>query len=399
MIKKNIYLLYAIALLQGMVFYAPIATLYRQSRGLNMFQITLIESISLVVCLALEIPWGFAADKIGYKKTLLLCNILYFISKIVFWKAHGFGMFLAERLLLSVVISGLSGCDSAFLYVSAGGESNPDTQKIFGTYQAMMTTGLLFSSAVYSLFLSGNDESAAIFTVISYGIAVFLMMFSTEVENSVENPTSRHGQMKLLFTTLKEDKTFLLFLLAAALLAECNQTVNTFLNQLQYLRGSASPALMGYFYIAVTVAGLAAAHSQRLVKRFGERKVSATLFALAGGVCLIMAFFTNPVLSVLCLIVLRVASSLFTPIQMEIQNRRITSGNRATRLSVYAIVMDSVAALTSLAYGKAADLGVTCAMLFGAISCLAALGLFLIWKKKDVSKEKPAVFPEIDSNA
>ena len=48
--KKNIYLMYTIAFLQGLVFYGPIATLYREARGLSVFQITLIESISLFLC-------------------------------------------------------------------------------------------------------------------------------------------------------------------------------------------------------------------------------------------------------------------------------------------------------------------------------------------------------------
>ena len=47
MYKRNIILLWGIALLQGMVFYAPVATLYRQAAGLGIFHITLIESISL----------------------------------------------------------------------------------------------------------------------------------------------------------------------------------------------------------------------------------------------------------------------------------------------------------------------------------------------------------------
>lgn len=56
--KRNLWIMYAIALLQGMVFYGPIATLYRQAHGLTIFQITLIESISLVLLILLEIPWG-----------------------------------------------------------------------------------------------------------------------------------------------------------------------------------------------------------------------------------------------------------------------------------------------------------------------------------------------------
>ena len=67
--------MYAIALLQGMVFYGPIATLYRQAKGVSVLQITIIESVSLTLCLLLEFPWGILADQIGYKRTILLCNI------------------------------------------------------------------------------------------------------------------------------------------------------------------------------------------------------------------------------------------------------------------------------------------------------------------------------------
>ena len=80
--KKNIYLLYAIALLQGMVFYGLIATLYRKTQGVSVSQITLIESVSLLLCLALEIPWGVISDRIGYKRTMVFCCGLYFFSKI-----------------------------------------------------------------------------------------------------------------------------------------------------------------------------------------------------------------------------------------------------------------------------------------------------------------------------
>lgn len=93
--KKNLYVMYALALLQGMVFYGPIATLYRQAQGVTVFEITVIESISLALGILLEIPWGMIADKIGYRKTMIFCSSLYFISKIVFWQATGFGGFLA----------------------------------------------------------------------------------------------------------------------------------------------------------------------------------------------------------------------------------------------------------------------------------------------------------------
>ena len=390
MIKKNIYLFYAIAFLQGMVFYAPIATLYRQERGIGVFEITLIESISLVVCIALEVPWGFIADRIGYKKTLLICNILYFLSKFVFWQAHGFGMFLVERLMLSVILSGLSGCDSAFLYLSCGGEKSGAAQKVFGIYEAMGTAGILAASMVYSLFLQNDDSLTAFFTIFTYGAAAFLTGFSTEVENPVEKSIPIQKQMKQIFKVLTGDRSFLLFLFAAALLTECNQTITTFLNQLQYVRSGLNPAIFGYLYILVTVAGLCATHSYRLVRRFGENRFAVFLFFTGAASCLLMALFANPVLSVLCLVLLRIAFSLFVPIRMDIQNRRIKEGNRAAVLSVYSIIMDAVAVSTNLAFGKAADYGVNFAMLLGTGFCFAALALFLLWlhiEKQAMNKE------------
>ena len=120
--KRNLWIMYAIALLQGMVFYGPIATLYRQAHGLTIFQITLIESISLALLILLEIPWGIIADKIGCRHTIIFCSALYLISKIIFWKADGFAGFLVERIMLSVVESGFSVC---------GGYPGPQIQQYF----------------------------------------------------------------------------------------------------------------------------------------------------------------------------------------------------------------------------------------------------------------------------
>ena len=108
--------MYLIAFLQGMVFYGPVATLYRTAAGVTVGQIALIESISYLLMILLEIPWGLVTARIGLKNTLAVSCVLYFVSKVIFWQAEGFGGFLAERALLAVVLTGFSGCDTAYLY-------------------------------------------------------------------------------------------------------------------------------------------------------------------------------------------------------------------------------------------------------------------------------------------
>ncbi|MFR8493382.1 MAG: MFS transporter [Mediterraneibacter gnavus] len=102
--NKNLVLMYAISLLQGMVFYGSVSTLYRQAVGVTLFQITLMESLSMVLTIVLEIPWGILADKIGYKRTFVICSFLFFVSKLVFLESETqLRRFPDKRILLAAV--------------------------------------------------------------------------------------------------------------------------------------------------------------------------------------------------------------------------------------------------------------------------------------------------------
>ena len=250
--KKNLWIMYAIALLQGMVFYGPIATLYRQAHGITIFQITLIESISLALLILLEIPWGIIADKIGCRHTIIVCSVLYLISKIIFWKSDGFAGFLLERIMLSVVESGFSGVDSTILYLSCG---QKNSQKVFGIYHSMSMAGLLFAAGVYALFVQDQYPLAGFLTVISYGVAAFLSLFLTDVRIHSVKKTDAEPFRATIKKAMK-NRSLLLFLIAAALLSETHQTITVFLNQLQYQKCGLSGSSIGLLFVAATLLGL-----------------------------------------------------------------------------------------------------------------------------------------------
>lgn len=371
--RRNIYLMYAISLLQGMVFYGPVATLYRQAQGVSVLQITVIESISLILCLLLEFPWGMIADKIGYKRTLLLCCVLYFISKIVFWKASGFGGFLLERVILSVVIAGLSGVDSAFLYLSC---KKGESQKVFGIYNSLGTAGLLLAALLFSLFVGDHYRLAGFLTVISYGLAAMLSAGLTEVRREGER-ASRTENLWLPLQRIWKNRNLLLLFVGTALLGETHQTVTVFLNQLQYERCGLNPAAMGYIYILVTIAGLCGAWSYKFTERLGDLRCAALFYGSAAAACILLAITESPWLSVLGVLMLRISFSLFQPLQTELQNRQISTDNRATALSANAVIIDSVGAGTNIAFGKLAETSLPVTFLFGAGLCLVG-GTFVL---------------------
>lgn len=369
MFAKNRGLLYAIALFQGMVFYGSVATLYRQAVGLTFFHITLIESISLGCALLLEIPWGYAADRIGYKRTLVLCSFLYCLSKLVFWRAHSFGGFLAERLLLSVVLSGLSGCDSAFLYLNAQGMN---AKKAFALRSALETAGLLVAAVSFSLFLSGNYRLTALLTFAAYAIAFLLSLFLTDVKPAAEPQNRCALTPRALLGEVLADRRFLCYLIACAFVMETNQTITVFLSQIKYLQSGVPVHLFGYLFLLTTLVGMSAMGAPSLGGRMGE----SGLMLLAGAACLLLCAGTSPFSSVAGVLLLRACASILYPMMQDAQNRQVRHANRATVLSGYSMLMSLIAVFTNLLFGWLADLGASFAMLLGAL--LSGAGFLLV---------------------
>ncbi len=381
--KKNIYIMYAIALLQGMVFYSPIATLYRQAQGVTVFQISVIESISLALSILLEIPWGIVADRIGFRKTMIFCSWLYFVSKIVFWKADGFGGFLAERVMLSVVLAGFSGVDSSILYLSCNGA---DSQKVFGIYNSAGMAGLLTAAAVFSVFVKDNYALAGFLTVVSYGLAALLSLGLAEV-NPAKSEQHQPEPFKATFQNTLRNRTLLLFLIAGALLSEAHQTITVFLNQLQYERCGLNSSAMGFIYIIAAILGMLGVYSSAVTRRAGVHRSYLLFCGLAVMSCLTLGLTKNAVPSIINILTLRISNTLFEPFQSELQNRQITTKNRATALSIHAMFTDCIAIGTNLVFGILSDWGLSAAFLFGAGICTLSMVLFSHWQKSTPNLE------------
>ena len=398
--RKSIRLLLVIAFLQGMVFYAPVATLYRTAVGVSLGQIAWIESVSYLLMIVLEVPWGLVTAHIGYKNTLVISCVLFFLSKIVFWRAQSVSGFLAERILLAVVLTGFSGCDSAYLYLCAG---DADAQRVFGRYDAAGTAGLLCASAVFSGFLGGHYRLAALLTVLSYGAAALLALFLHPVPLTEADAAPMCAQLRTLWHSLRQTPRFLVFLLACTCFSEVCHFVTVFLSQPVYVRAGLRPAAMGVCYIAVTLAGMSGAASHRAMRVLGARRFGPLLCAGAALACTVLAWTMlacmspvcaasacttsasmtcsgalQSVLCVLCVVLLGAVSALFAPYVAICQNRQAAAGARAVLLSGYAMVGSLGASALNAALGGMADVSLSGVLWMCAGLCALA-GLCLLW--------------------
>lgn len=374
--RRNLHVLYAIALLQGMVFYAPVASLYRQAAGLHFTQIALIEGASYLLSLLLELPWGMIADRIGYRKTMICGCGVYFLSKMIFWHANGFSGFLLERVLLSISIAALSGVEESILYLSCEKENR---QRSFAISEACSTLGLILSAGAYSLFMGGNYRLAALSTMIAYGLAALLSLGLREVQPE-KVQAGLPGFIHLLKDTLRR-RRLLLFLAGMALFGEAAQMITVWLNQNQYLRCGMDSTRMGWAYIAVSAAALLGAFSQRFTRCMGERRFAATLFIASAAAGLLSVFVRSAALSVLLVAAVSMARALLLPLTSRICSDAVHTHSRATQLSVFAMIQNTFAAGASFALGRASDVSLNLACILCGLACILACAAFLHLRK------------------
>ena len=315
--KRNIRLLYAMSFIQGMVFYVSIATLYRKACGVTVFQMTLIESISLALTMALELPWGIAAERIGYKRVLVICSFLSAFAKYIFWIADGFWLFLIERIVLAFVMAGLSGVDSSILYISCG-ENN--AQKVFGTYTALGSAGLMIASAIFSLLPEGSYRLSALLTLITYSIAAMLSLFITEVKQKPDKPASPVSSFRHALHGLRISKGLIPLLILNVLLFETLHNITVFFSQLQYSRGGATMGILGAATIIGSICEMSGGLSDRLTKLMGEKRFGITIIALCAAGCFLMAFSSNLILSIAAVSIMFAACALMEPLTAVMEN-------------------------------------------------------------------------------
>lgn len=378
--KKNIKILYVISLLQGMVFYASISTLYRTSAGISLFELGIIEAISYLLTMLFEIPWGILADRIGYKKTMVVCGWIYLLSKVVFWKADSFAAFILERILLSVAISGYSGVDTSMLYLSC---DQQDSQKVFSNYYNFGNAGIIISSLMFSLFFKNDYRMAALVTCIPYLIAAVLGFFLKEVKHELST-NSLKKQYEMIKLTLC-DKNTVLFLVGAGLFLETTREIAVFLNQLIYIGAGLHEGWIGMIYIVMSFVGFFSAYSSYFTKKMG--RIGFILLLAIGSIaaCLILIVTRTPLFCIFGIMMIEIANTMFYPLFTTLQNERVKVADRATQLSVYMIITDVVGLIADMSIFTAADHSLSSAIFLSLTLCGA--GGILVLKNLTMKSE------------
>lgn len=267
-------------------------------------------------------------------------------------------------------MAGLSGCDEALLYLSIDEEEN--SEKVFGKYSFYANSGFFLSSILSIFIINISMEASAFLTIIPYGIAFIVAFFLIDKREEV----NRELNLKENFKLAIKNKSFIVFIISFALIEEVVQSITVFLNQGQYVRSGIAIKYFGIILAVQAIVRLISAKSYKVSAKLGQNKALIVLSIVISIIVGSLIFTYSPILSVLFIMVITGASQLMVPMVIDIKNKSINTGDRATMLSIYSVIGSVVAISINPVIGFTANISLET----GLMSCfiISSLGLLLM---------------------
>jgi MFS family permease len=146
----TVRLLVAHAAFRQLLFPIPTVTLFWQRQlGMSLADIMVLQAIFSLVATVMELPTGYVADRIGYRRALAIGASLWLGGWVLYLRAQGFAGAVAAEVAIGAGLAFVSGSDSALLWVSLPeGERALAYRRYEGRMQAAAQTSEALSSAV-----------------------------------------------------------------------------------------------------------------------------------------------------------------------------------------------------------------------------------------------------------
>ena len=214
-----------VCFLNGLVFFAPVALLVRTQAGVSEHIFFLLQALLSGVIFLGEIPTGFITDKIGYRKSLILAQVLLFGARSLLLAAfvsRSLALFVVEAVVEGIAACFTSGTGSAYLYALYGENgylAKTAHAENFGT------AGFIISTVAYAgIYKISGMEGLLITTVVMDIIAVVCSFYLRSESSKTIIADRKEVQILAIF---KNKKAFL-FVISLAIFSIAWLLINFF---------------------------------------------------------------------------------------------------------------------------------------------------------------------------
>ena len=210
---------------------------YCVDHGLNSTQSALILSITPIMMFVIQPVYGFLADKLGYKKTLLTSTLLASISYLGYLYNGGFAWLIIVTFIMSLFYNTIQPVlDSMALQIA-----KHHSKFSYGTLRFYGAAGFAFTTIITGQVIDAVDITA-IFIVSSITMLLaFIFCFFLENESIEENTVNAY---KGVWSVIKNPS--LLFLLFCVFLVSLGATTIWNFYSTYLKDNGASDSLVGY---------------------------------------------------------------------------------------------------------------------------------------------------------
>ena len=214
-----------VCFLNGLVFFAPVALLVRTQAGVSEHVFFLLQALLSGVIFLGEIPTGFITDKIGYRKSLILAQVLLLGARSLLLAAfvsRSLALCVVEAVVEGTATCFTSGTGSAYLYDLYG-----ENGYLVKTAHAenFGTAGFIISTVAYAgIYKISGMEGLLITTVVMDIIAVVCSFFLRSESSKTVIADRKEVQILAIF---KNKKAFL-FVISLAIFSIAWLLINFF---------------------------------------------------------------------------------------------------------------------------------------------------------------------------
>ncbi|HZC05614.1 MAG TPA: MFS transporter [Ktedonobacterales bacterium] len=379
--------------LTNMYFYSAVLVRFEMDRGLNFTEIFLLESVLSLAIWLLDIPTGVWADRIGYRRLLIVSRLLNAASVMVTLFAHGFLLFAVGSILFGAGVACDSGCEDAILIrtltnaeQAEGAEGVKNSSSAFALLGAASSAGFFIGLVTGSLFAAHDPTIAVVATLfpatLAIGVTWMLRPFAlhsdvgeAEIADIAEAPARPLAQAWRL---IRREPALVGLSLVQSASWVCVNAIFWY-NQPLLGRAGVAAQWFGPLTAIAVVFGVVVPLLTPLARRWLSRRACFGLSLLTPGLAYLALARVTQAWAVVALLALVVGGSAWRePLLREALNERIDDRARATTLSALSFIGAVAGALANALVGRAGDAGLI-VVGYSLGLTLLALGLLAPW--------------------
>ena len=370
-----------VCFLNGLVFFAPVALLVRTQAGVSEHVFFLLQALLSGVIFLGEIPTGFITDKIGYRKSLILAQVLLLGARSLLLAAfvsRSLALFVVEAVVEGTATCFTSGTGSAYLYDLYG-----ENGYLVKTAHAenFGTAGFIISTVAYAgIYKISGMEGLLITTVVMDIIAVVCSFFLRSESSKTIIADRKEVQILAIF---KNKKAFL-FVISLAIFSIAWLLINFF--YVEKLENCGLPVewmsliILSYSAVQMLAEPILGKLSDGKNGKSGRGKLPAVTAATAGVAFLLFRVVKFSAAVLLLMLILPLLLNLPEYLLMDLENQFVDEtecgSQRAATLSVLNMGVNLVEILTLSASAFLTKIGIQWCFVFVGCFLMAIALLF-----------------------